>query len=437
MKNRFAQALGALVIASLLAGCQEQQPVEKTPGESSPQPTPVTAADPSEAPLPVNVMTVGQSDVTLKGHYTGEVLAANEVEIHSRIEGYLQDFSFREGSTVVRGQVLFSIDPRPFQAQVEVAEAKVADARSSLKFAQEKVNWKKARANQAQAEAHLANQQREVERYKPLVARNIIPQQLYDQTVSARDVAAAQLDAAKAEVENTSIRDNASIEGAQANLDAALANLKAAQVNLDYTTISSPITGTIGELNTYPGSLIAPGGSVLATISSTDPMYVEFSINEADYLALVRAYESGTQTEDRHFTLTLADGTEYDKTGEFSMLDRSVDSATGTIKIRLEYDNPGGVLKPGQYVKVNLNRANAPNSLLVPQRAVLELQSSHYVWLLRSDDTVERREIEVGQRFENSYIVTSGLQNGDRVVTDGMARLKPGARVTVTAGATE
>lgn len=434
MKNRSMYAGVTLWLAAALVGCQGDKPTA-TPKPGAPTPAATSAAAPAEAPLPVNIITIGESDVTLKQDYTGEVIASNQVDINSRIEGYLLDFNFREGSTVTRGQVLFSIDPRPFQAQVEVAQAKVADARSNLDFAQKRVNWKKARANQAQAEAELANQQREVDRYKPLVARNIIPQQLYDQTVSARDVAAAQLDAAKAEVENTGIKDNASIEGARANLDAALANLDAAQVNLDYTTIVSPITGTIGELNAYPGSLITPGGGVLATISSTDPMYVEFSIDEADYLALTRIDRTGKPI-DRQFTLILADGTEFGTTGKFNMLDRAVDTATGTLKVRLEYENPRGLLKPGQYVKVRLNRSTAPHALLVPQRAVLELQSSNFVWVVKPDNTVERKEIEVGQRYDNSFIVKKGLSDGDKVVTDGMARLKPGSKVEIASQST-
>lgn len=379
----------------------------------------------------VAVQEIGKQEVTIDQTFTAQTLAAKEVEVRSRIEGNLNSFSFREGSRVVEGQVLFQIDPRPLLASVASAQAQVEVARANLNLARTKVNLKKAQADQAKAQTDLNYQQKEVDRYKPLVDRAIIPRQLFDQTVAQRDAAKAQLDAAKAETENTAIRDASSIQTAQAQLDAALAALDSSQINLDYTTIYAPITGTIGQLNVYPGNLVQPGGEPLVTLSSTDPIYVEFSISESDYLKLAgKVEETGKRQGDRVFQLLLADGKPYKYLGKFNMIDRAVDAATGTIRVRLEYANPLGLLRPGQFVNVRLNRAEVPDALLVPQRAVMEVQSSKYVYIVDKENKVQQRDISVGERYQSSYVVTKGLTQGERVIVDGMAKVKPGMTVS-------
>lgn len=425
-------ATAGILSLSLLAGCQESAtPSSKaTPGR-----TPIASATnielPGQAQVKVAVQKVGQSEVTLEQTFTAQVLAAKEVEVRSRVQGNLESFSFQEGSRVTAGQILFSIDRRPLLAAVHSAEAQVKNAKAELEFARNKVNYQKALADQRQAEANLENQQREVDRYKPLVEKAVIPRQLFDQTVSARDVAKAQLDAAVANAENTRIRDIASIATSEAALDGAHAALESARVNLDYTTISAPISGIIGELNVHPGSLISPGSEVLATISSVDPIYAEFAISEQDYLTLARRREeTGKVQSDRVYQLLLADGKPYEHLGRFNMVDRAVDSATGTIKVRLEYPNPAGLLKPGEFANVRLNTADLPNALLIPQRAVQQLQSSNFVYLVDGDNVVEQREIELGERHQNSVVVKKGLKAGERVVVDGMARVKPGMTVS-------
>jgi membrane fusion protein (multidrug efflux system) len=434
-------AIAWLLALGLLAGCQQTgdsgsagKATPKPAGASAPgtpAPGATNAALPGQATATVSVHVVGRQEVTLEQTFTAQVLAAKQVEVRSRIQGNLESYSFREGSMVAAGQMLFSIDPRPLQAAVRSAEAQVANARADLEFARTKVNYKKALADQAQAEANLENQQREVDRYKPLVERSIIPRQTYDLTVSARDVAKAQLDAAIADTENTRLRDINSIATAEANLEAALAALENARLNLNYTTISAPISGIIGELNVYPGNLVNPGTDVLATISSVDPIYVEFAISEADYLTLARRREeTGKSQSDRIYQLLLADGKPYSHLGRFEMVDRAVDSQTGTIKVRLEFPNPGGLLKPGEFANVRLNTTDLPNALLIPQRAVQQLQSSNFVYLVNADNQVEQREIELGERFHNDVVVTKGLTTGDRVVVDGAARIKPGMTVS-------
>ena len=429
-------ATASLLTLCLALGCQESKDPEatgsSTPGKGS---TPVASATnanlPGAAAVEVSVMTVGKAEVTLEKSYTASILAAKQVDVRSRIEGNLESFNFREGNRVAAGQVLFSIDPRPLQAAVKTAEAQVQNAQAELTFARSKVNYKTAKADLAEAEANLANEQREVSRYKPLMERSIIPRQLYDQTVSARDVAKAQVDAAQANLENTYIKDTASVATSEAGLASAMAALDSAQINLNYTTITAPITGTIGQLNVYPGNLVNPGTDVLATISSTDPIYVEFAIAEAEYLTLSREREAtGQRKTDRVFQLLLADGKPYKYLGKFSMLGRAVDAETGTINVRLEYPNPTGLLKPGEFANVRLNTEDLPDALLVPLRAVLELQSSKFVYVVTPDNKVEQREVTLGQTSGSSVVVQKGLAAGDRVVTDGMAKLKPGMTVS-------
>ena len=175
---------------------------------------------------------------------------------------------------------------------------------------------------------------------------------------------------------------------------------------------------------------MTPGSEVLATISSINPIYVEFALSETQYLTLARQREEGKKPIDRNFQLVLADGKPYEYPGKFQLIDRAVDASTGTINVRLVFPNPNGVLRPGEFATVNLVRTDLPDAILVPQRAVLELQSSKYVYIVESDNTVKQREIEIGDRYESSYVVKKGLEDGDRVVVDGMARLKPGMTVS-------
>lgn len=427
-------ALASLLLLSLASGCQtaDAPTATGTPRQAA---TPVASATnanlPGQATATVSVHVVGRQEVSLQQTFTAQVLAAKEVEVRSRVQGNLESFSFREGSRVAAGQVLFAIDPRPLQAAVRSAEAQVSNAKADLELARNKVNYKKALANQAQAEANLENQQREVDRYKPLIERAIIPRQTYDLTVSARDVAKAQLDAAIADTENTRLRDINSIATAEAALEAAYAALESAQINLGYTTISAPISGIIGELNVYPGNLISPGSEVLATISAVDPIYVEFAISEADYLALARQRErTGKDQTERTYQLLLADGQPYKHLGRFEMVDRAVDSQTGTIKVRLQFPNPNGLLRPGEFANVRLNSTDLPDALLIPQRAVMQLQSSSFVYLVDAGNKIKQQEIELGERVHNDVVVEKGLSNGDRVVVDGGARVKPGMTVS-------
>lgn len=431
-----SRLLASLLALSLAIACQAPSPSGKATGSPSPTTAPSGTGSqidlPGQADVKVSVKTIGTSRVTLEQTFTAQILAAKEVKIRSQASGYLESFNFHEGSPVYAGQVLFSIDPRSLQAQVKTAEAKVQDAEAKLTFARSKVNWKKALADQAQAQASLDNQQREVNRYKPLVERAIIPRQLFEQTVSARDVAKAQLDAAKAEAENTHIRDNASVATAKADLAAAQAALESARINLSYTTISSPITGVIGQLNVTPGNLVNPGQDVLATISSTDPIYVEFAISEATYLYVARQREATGQIQsNRIYQLILADGKPYDKLGKFSMIDRTVDPQTGTIKVRLEYPNAHGVLKPGTFTSVKLDAQNLPHALTVPQRAIMQLQSSNFVYIVDDQNKIVQREVALGESTQNSVVISKGLKAGERVVVDGMGRVKPGMTVSV------
>jgi membrane fusion protein, multidrug efflux system len=433
-KNR---AASSLIILTLASGCQEKPKTPTSGGNTStpttagtPTPTATNAELPGQAKTKVVVMTVGQQNVTIDEKFTAKILAAKQIEVRSRIEGNLNSFQFREGSPVTIGQVLFTIDPRPLQAQVKSAEAAVMTAKAKLDYARSKVNWKTAKAQLAQAEAQLANEQRDVDRYRPLAEQNIIPQQLYDTTVSQRDVAKAQVDAAQANVENTNIQDTASVATSQAQLASAYAALDSAVINLDYTTITSPISGVIGELNVNPGNLVSPGSDVLATISSTDPIYVEFALSESQYLALARRRDNDEPTPVRKFQLILADGEPYPYLGTFSMIDRAVDAATGTIKVRLSFRNPKNLLRPGEFANVKLNKDDVPDAILVPERAVQELQSSKFVYLADADNKVVQREIELGDRYQSSYVVKKGLKTGDRVIIDGIEKVKPGMTVS-------
>jgi membrane fusion protein (multidrug efflux system) len=364
-----AARLATIVLASaaLAAGCSEPPPA------APPPPPEVLVADVIQRDVPVYLELVGQT------------LGSQDVEIRARVEGYLTNMSFQEGSLVRRGDLLYEIDRLPLEAIVA-----------------------QAKADQATAEARLAKANNDVARYRPLVAKQAVSQRELDDAVAEQDAARSQVDAARATVDK-------------------------ATLDLSYTRITAPISGLIGATLVKAGNLVGRGEStLLTTISQIDPALFRVGVTEADYLKIARRnIDSGRQGGPQSgIRLTLADGTVYPHTGKVSVVDRAVDPTTGTLGIQLLFPNPEQLLRPGQYGRARALLDHKPGALLVQQRAVQELQNLYSVAVVDSSGKVAFKNVKVGPRVESLWVIEEGLTASDKVVVEGLQRIQDGMTVT-------
>ena len=335
----------------------------------------------------VRTMPVEQRDVNIYGEYVGRIRAQQFVEVHARVEGYLERMTFEEGTFVKKGQVLFVIDPRQYQAKADKAKAQL----------------KKDQAQERKAKHDL-------ERIRPLYEQN----------------AASQLDL-----------DNAvaAYESAQAAVGMSRADLDQALMELDYTVVRSPISGNISERLVDLGTLVGAGGkSKLATVVKSDTVLVDFSMTALDYLkSKERNVNLGQKVENRSWqpfiTITLADGTEYLYQGLVDFAEPQVDPRTGTFSVRAEMPNPQHTLLPGQFTQVRLLLDVREQAVAVPMKAVVMEKGGAYIYVARRDSTAEKRFIELGPQQENTVVVERGLAAGERIVVEGQHKLTPGMAI--------
>ncbi|MBQ7529371.1 efflux RND transporter periplasmic adaptor subunit [bacterium] len=384
------------------------------------------AAGQAAAPM-VIATKVTKKDIHYSHEWPAETKSGDEVNVQARIEGTLENFSFKEGMEVKEGQVLFTIDDAQYQAALQAAQAQVSKAKADLEYAKTQVNVRKAEADLVSAQTELNRAQQDVDRYKPLVASGTIARQILDNAVAQRDVAQAQVNAANAILRNTRLSDKANIDIAAANLEAARANVTQAELNIGYCTITSPISGVIGKLNVYPGNLVGSVGNTqpLVTISKLDPMYVTFSLTEKEYLYIM------DHRNDEHggvdIELILSDGKVYPHKGSFNMLERTLDSATGTIGVRMVFPNPDFILREGQFGRLRITARDAEKVLVVPQKAIMTVQSDRCVYVVGANNIVESRTVTLGTPIDDNYTVESGLKEGETIIVDGLQKVKPGS----------
>ena len=355
----------AAAIVLLGAACEEPAAVEPSPPE-------------------VYVTEVVQRDVPVYLELVGQTEGFQDTELRARVEGFLNSMTFREGSFVKQGAVLYEIDRKPLEALLA-----------------------QARADQATAQTRLAKADNDVKRYTPLVAKQAVSQQELDDAQAEQDAARSQLEAAKANVEK-------------------------AELDLSYTRITAPISGLIGTTEVKPGSLVGRGeNTLLTTISQIDPILFTVGVTEADYLKIARraADRIGNAPTATGIQLTLSDGTVYPHQGKVGVVDRAVDPTTGTLGIQIEFPNPEQLLRPGQYGRARALLETKRGAMLVPQRAVQEMQSLHSVALVGADNKVMFRSIKVGPRVDAMWIVEDGVAVGDRVVVEGLQRIREGLTV--------
>lgn len=381
-------------------------------------------------PPVVIVEKVEQKTVPIYTEYVGQTKADETVELRARVEGILQKVYFHEGNAVRKGQLLFTIDKAPFLATLQAAKAVQAKATSDLAQARQRTDVIQAQAQLADAVAVRSKTQQDLNRIRPLAAQKAVTEIELDAAVAADKSAQAQVEAKQANLTNLEASVKYTIERAQAEVSAAKARVTQAELDLSYCDIYSPISGIIGFQQVDLGNLVGRGeATLLATVSLSNPLLVDFNLSEVEYLKVVDRNNPGARAGNVRFQLMLSDDTVHPEPGVFKVLDRTVDPATGTMKVQASFPNPGGYLRPGQFARVRLAVSEVENAILVPQRAIQELQGAKTVMIVDNQNKVQVRTLRLGDKSENYYVVLEGLNAGDRVIVEGMQKARPGSEV--------
>ena len=365
---------------------------------------------PAPPPPEVGVVTVIQKDVPIYGDWVATLDGYTNANIQPQVSGYLIRQDYREGSAVRKDDVLFEIDPRPFQASVDQAKGQLAQAQGQLAQTEGQL---------AQAQAQLGLAAINVNRDTPLAAAHAIPQSTLDNDTQA-----------KAQAEALIKTDQGAIQASKAAIQAAEATVEQAQLNLGFTKVRSLINGIAGIASIQIGNLVGPT-TVLTTVSTVDPIKASFSISEQEYLELAGKIHSTAadllrRGNDVPLQLTLSNGTTYPHRGRIVFADREIDPQTGTIRIIGAFANPGNLLRPGQFGRIRALTALHKAALLVPQRAVSQLQGRYQAAVVGPDKKVAIREVHTGDRSGDMWIISSGLNPGERVVTEGTSKITDG-----------
>jgi RND family efflux transporter MFP subunit len=344
-------------------------------------------------PPDVEVVQVEQRDVPIRKEWIGTLDGLWNAQIRPQVTGYLLRQTYTDGAFVKKGQLLFEIDPRTFQAALDQTKGQLANAEGQL----------------AQAQANQIKAQNDVNRYTPLAKEQAIPQQDLDNAIQANLAAKAQVDAAKAQVQ------------------AAKAQMESAQLNVGFTKVLSLIDGIAAIAQGQIGDLVSPT-SLLTTVSTVDPIKIYFPVSEREYLDYIKEHPD---EEKRHLNLEmiLANGTVYPHPGQTTLVDRQIDVRTGTLRVQGVFPNPGNVLRPGQYARIRATTRTRRGALLVPQKAVSELQGNYQVAVVGSDNKVQIRPVKVSERAGTDWIIEQGLKPGERVVAEGLQKVHGGMAV--------
>jgi len=385
-------------------------------------------------PTEVVVAPVEQREVAIVRDFIARTEAVPTVEVRARVAGILEEVLFKEGMDVKKGQPLFLIQQAEYKAAVETARATLAKAQADLTRARDTSIVERVKAQLAQRQADLEKARQDVNRYKPLAEARAIPQQDMDTSVAAEKVAVAGVDAQAAALKDAELAQRTQIQLAEAAVESAKASIIQADLNYGYTTIAAPIDGIIGKINVDRGNLVGKSEpTLLATVSKVNPIYVDFSVAEADYIRLaprISADVQGRSDRPRQpLELLLSDDKPLPQKGRVVFVDRAMDNKTGTIGIRAEFPNPDQLIRPGQFGRVRGVIDQRPNAILVPQLAVQEQQGAKTVLVVEAGDKVALRPIKIDDRIGEFYIVTEGLKPGERVIVEGVQRVRPGVQV--------
>ena len=390
-KVKFVLGLSAVTLSgAMLVGC------EKKPAAAGPPP-----------PTPVTVVQLESASVPLTGEWVGTLDGFVNASIQPQASGYLIKQNYKEGAQVSKGQVLFEIDPRPFQAALGQAEGQLDQAKGQV----------------AQAQAQLDLAQINVNRDTPLAQARAIAKSTLDNDTQQKATQEAAVQSAKASV---------------AAAEAAVANAK---LNLGFTQVRSLITGVAGQATTQVGNLVNPQ-SVLTSVSQLNPIKVYFSISDSEYLALIaRAHNGGGDllkgTSNIPLSLTLSNGEVYPQKGRIAFVDRQINAQTGAIRIAASFPNPGNVLRPGQFGRVKAETEIRQNALLIPQVAIQELQGMEQVYVAGDDNKAHVTTVQLGPQVGLNWLVLGGVTPGQKVITDNLLKLRDGAPINPHEGAAD
>ncbi len=336
----------------------------------------------------VRVMEVRPANASMMTEIIGQLDSPENVEVRARVEAFVEKVLFTEGTNVVEGQTLILLDQKPFLERLAAAKG-----------------------SHAEAKAALNKYEKDVARLKPLAQKRAIPQQDLDNAEASVDVG------------------KASVTSAQARVDAA-------ELDLTYCTVKAPIAGLIGAKQVSVGELVGKAEpTLMATISKLDPIWFYCAISEAQYLRADREVrEKGRNVADLPVTLILADGSVHPEKGKFVFIDRAVDVRTGTLRVRAEFKNSKEMLRPGMFGRIKVDLGTRADSILVPERAVAELQGKNFVWILDSENKASQRPVQVGEVIDGQVLIVEGLKPGERVVVEGLQKVRQGAVVQPTTG---
>jgi RND family efflux transporter MFP subunit len=357
-----------------------------------------SAALPGTVP-DVEVLRVQQQDVPIVHEWIGTFDGLVNADVRAQVTGYLLKQGYQEGAFVKKGQLLFQIDPRPFQAALDQAQGQLAQAKAQL----------------ANAEAVQTRTELDVKRYTPLAKEQAAPQQDLDNSIQNNLAALASVETAKAQIKTSE------------------AAVQTARINLGFTRLIAPIDGIAGQAQLQVGALVGPGSGAVTSVSTVDPIKVYFTVGEPQYLAFRKRFptEASTRADEKtlRIELVLADGSTYPHLGSFDFADRQVDVSTGAIRIAALFPNTNNILRPGGYAKVRVVIDTQHDALLVPQRAVSELQGGYQVAVVDSDNKIAIRRVTVGVQTDNRWVISDGLKPGDLVVVEGTQKVHSGLRV--------
>jgi len=400
-----------LLLSSFAAGCKEAQSQSAAP-----------------PPPPVEIIDVSATDVPIYSEFPAQTYARDRVEVRGRVAGYVEKWQFRPGDQVQAGQVLYVLDSRPYQAAVQEAAGNVKETQANVQYARQQVSLLQAEANLAAAEANLVKAKQDFERLKPLVEQEAAAKQDLDAATAALHAAEANLRANKANVEQARLGTSTQIQATEGKLEAQTGALKNAELNVAYSTIKAPISGLIGDTQVPVGGLVtANSAQPLTTIVPLDPMWVKFQMSETQYVAYGRRKGQNTP-----LTLVLSDNSEYPSTGRIESVLNQVDPRTGTLELQARFPNAAGRLLPGQYGRVRFQTEERKNAVVVPQRAVQQMQSTQTVFTVGAGDKVEAHAVKTGERVGQDWIIEQGIKPGDKVIVEGQLRIRPGMPVHAT-----
>ena len=427
-KHRLASVITVSAVAVILivavVMARDRKPAQKTP-----------------PPLEVDVVQVKQENVPLYSEWIGATDGMVNADIRAQVSGYLLRRNYTEGAFVRQGQLLFEIDPRPLETVLNQAKADLARAEAQTGQAMTQLEQAQAQLSQSnsqllQAEANQRKTQLDVNKFTPLFAQKAVTQQELDNAVQSNEVAKAQADAARSQIKASTAAvgtAKAAIVAAQAQVKSSQAVVRTAELNLGFTRIVSPIDGIVGIATAQVGDLVSPTSGILTTVSTVDPIRVYFTISEQEYLAYVKQNPTpaalAAAEKQLELQLFLADGTTYPQVGRFYIADRQVDTQTGAIRVAAVFPNSENILRPGQYARVRAATSVQETALLVPQRAVSQLQGLSRIAVLGSDNKVAIRTITPGPSVGQSLVVLAGLKAGETVLVDGTQKVQPGITV--------